>query len=58
MDEPTAIKECGTEWYHPAVKTAMGPRRLPHSDRQPTRYLAIKEARRIIREAEDREGSE
>lgn len=48
MAEATAIKDRGAEWYYPAVKTAYGPKRLPHGERQETRYKAVKEAKRII----------
>ena len=54
--EPTAIKDRVTAWYYPAVKTSNGPKRLPHGDRQETRYKAVKEARRIIDDAEDNRG--
>lgn len=47
----TAVKERGAEWYYPAVKTAFGPKRLPHGERQESRYLAVKEAHRIISES-------
>lgn len=52
MAEPTAVKDRGAEWYYPAVKTAYGPKRLPHGARQETRGKAIAEAKRMIREAE------
>ena len=61
MDEeygkPTAIKQRGTEWYWPAVTTATGPKRLPHGERQESRYLAKKEAAKALREV-DRGGPE
>lgn len=50
--KPTAIKDRGAEWYYPAITTAYGPKRLPHGDRKGSRYLATKEAKRIIEEAE------
>lgn len=49
--QPTAIKVKGTGFYDPAITTAFRPKRLPHGDRQNTRYAAIKEARRVIEEA-------
>lgn len=49
--KPTAIKARGAEWYYPAITTAFGSKALPNGDRQGSRYLAIKEAKRIIEEA-------
>lgn len=53
--KPTAVKDRGTAFYYPAVSTEFGPRRLPHGDRQDTRYAAIKEAKRIIAEAQEQQ---
>jgi hypothetical protein len=50
---PTAKKVSGCEWYLPAVTTAVGPKPLPHGNRQETRSKAITEARRILREIEN-----
>ena len=48
----TAKKVSGTGFWMPAVKTAFGPKALPHADRQDTRYRAKKEAERILTEKE------
>ena len=50
--KPTAKKVSGCEWYLPAVTTAHGPKPLIHGERQGTRYAAIREAKRILSEAE------
>lgn len=51
-EKPTAKKVSGCEWYLPAVTTAHGPKPLIHGERQETRYAAIREAKRILSEAE------
>lgn len=50
--KPTAMKVRGTAFYDPAITTAFGPKRLPHGERQDTRYAAVKEAKRVIAEAD------
>ena len=49
---PAARKVRGEGWWLPAVATAYGPRPLPHGARQPSRYLARKEAARLLAEGE------
>ena len=51
--KPTAMKVRGTAFYAPAIITAFGPKPLPHGERQDTRHAAIKEAKRVLAEAEN-----
>ena len=54
--KPTAMKVRGTAFYEPAITTAFGPKRLPHGERQGTRHAAIKEAKRVLAEADNHAG--
>ena len=50
--KPTAKKVRDAGWWLPAVTTPMGPKPLPHGERQWSAYQARKEAARILRKAD------